>query len=272
MKTFGDTQRSTCPVCGSVHLEALWRIPFSRLEKDLQVHGAYFNMVPLLDAASTVYCYSICMSCESIFLNPYDGGARAAYRESNFHADAAARKDTARLQGYQNQYDAWIKPWLQPWSSLSVLDAGCGAGEYLFCALRDRPAGFAKLIGAELSRHSVAAVNTMAPAGSGICAVQADLDTPGALDGFSAANFIILSEVFEHLEHPTIAMKNLVGAMLPGSRMFFTAQCPGGQLPVRPAEPIYTSAKGLEALLAELGLKTLIMKIEAGRWKTVVEK
>ena len=272
MITFGDTHREHCPICASSNVEKLWTIPFSKIAPPVKINGAMTSMAPILDVDSTVYCYSSCGSCQSIFLDPYDGTARAAYKTSRFHATEAAKHDTARLQGYQNQYDNWIKPHLPSIPKVRMLDAGCGAGEYLLCALHDRPTGFAGLMGVELSKHSVETVNSTSPNRVLLSAQQLDLDEPGSLAHLAAFDFIVLSEVFEHLEFPRVALANLARVLATGGKMFFTAQCPGGNLPIRPAEPIYTSEVGLHRLMQELGLTVLISKMEAGRWKTVVQK
>ena len=110
-----------------------------------------------------------------------------------------------------------------------------------------------------------------------ITAHQKDATVPGGLDDLNLAgrvDFIILSEVFEHLSEPRAAMANLVPLLRSGGRMFFTAQCTEGRLPVRPEEPIYATRGGMEKLLSDVatGLTVVEWKEAAGRWKIVLER
>lgn len=274
MKIFGMALRTACPICLSDRIEPLWRIPFSRV-KDVVVNGASTGMLPILDTQATIYCYSICRECESLFLNPYDNGAREAYKSSTFHSTKF--DDQARMDGYRRQYNNCIKPMLQSTgAALSMLDAGCGTAPYLFCAMEDTAHAFSSLIGVELSKPSIDKINQEAQRRGlhKMHGYQIDLDDGHSLLelGLPPFDFIVLSEVFEHLEHPTVGMHSLVTAMAPGGRIFYTAQCPGGSLPVRPGEPIYMSDEGQKVLLQRLGLQALEIKMEAGRWKTVAEK
>lgn len=277
MKVFGDTERTSCPICLSTDINPLWRVPLSPM-KEIEINGAFTGMFPILDLESTIYWYSVCCTCESIFLSPYDSSTRRSYRTSEFHSSKF--EDKERWAGYQRQYDAHIKPalaGLQAGSPLRLLDAGCGAGQYLFCALADTSFKFSALVGMELSKPAIDKINLEADTRgltSIISGYQVDLDAGHELLDLElpAFDFIVLSEVFEHLEAPFTAMKEMAAALVRGGRIFYTAQCPEGKLPIRPAEPIYMSAKGQVLLLERVGLRALSVKLEAGRWKTVAEK
>ncbi len=276
MKIFGNATRKQCPICQSKKVGSLWTIPFSSV-KETEVNGAFTNMLPILDVESTVYKYSLCNNCQSVFLSPYDQAARESYKTSTFHSSKF--EDKERWQGYVNQYNNHIKPALLPLvndEGLRLLDAGCGAGQYLFCAAEDKSINYKLLVGVELSLPAVELINKEAEirCQKQIMGHQADLDETDSLLSLDMPPFdiVVLSETFEHLEYPLIAMKSLVRSLRAGGRIFYTAQCPGGNLPVRPAEPIYMSEKGQHILLDSVGLRMLTTKVEAGRWKTVAEK
>ena len=69
------------------------------------------------------------------------------------------------------------------------------------------------------------------------------------------STFITFCEAFEQVEHPLRVLRNLVGVLKPGGRLFFTAQRYGRDArgPVRPSEQVYLGAKGIEQLAGWLG-------------------
>ena len=270
MRLHGNRERERCPICGSDDIaKRTWAIPFSQSRVPVIVNGASTSMLPILDANAEVFLWSVCRSCNSIFLDPYDGCQKEAYRESEHHV--RRMHDLTVAQGYADQWANAIAPFIHIMEGV-ILDAGCGTGQYLSLA-REYSGRWSKVVGVELSRPSVEWVNRNV---QGAQAHQADLDRLYDLDAVVApgsVDFAICSEVLEHTEEPWAVLQNLGRALKKGGRLFFTCQSVGGQLPVRPGEPIYASRDGIERMLVGAGIqKSVSFREECGRWKIVVEK
>jgi len=284
VKTHGNKWRSRCPICGEtlqrsaetgVPFKQHWRIPFSPIET-VTVAGGYFNMLPMLKSDAVVYGFSICPKCESIFINPFDDGQTATYTRAVYPVERITDPD--KMAGHRAQYDKHLRGHLVGRAGIRVFDAGCGIGQYLFFAAEDPGVDGAEYIGFELSQPAVDAINEAADKRQlsllwakqyNLCLLGEDAEMQRKLGLF---NFIIMSETFEHLDHPADVMKALAQMLAPGGRIFYTAQAPEGGMAVRPAEPIYMSRIGQELLIEQTGLKLISTVLEAGRWKTVLEK
>jgi len=267
MKQHGNKYRDTCPVCSrAAPPDSIWKIPFSRVEQT-QINGAYLRNLPMLDEAGQLYCYTQCSGCESIFLNPYDAEDADRYKRSTFHAGKFAGSRPSMTGGFQTQFDVMVWPRLQEHQG-GFLDAACGAGQYLFAALDHGYPG--RLVGIDLAE---AALSTIAQHGGGkITTQQVDLSEPNSCAHLGMFDFIAFCEAFEHVEYPRNAIHSLANCLNSGGRLFFTAQAPGGGLPIRPEEPIYSTERGV--LSTTDSAKLIVEKIEmiSGRWKVLCKK
>jgi ubiquinone/menaquinone biosynthesis C-methylase UbiE len=266
----GTVRIHRCPICSSKQVNPLWAIPLSRIQPAVVVTGANTELWPILDLKSHVYCYDGCEACGSIYRNPADGGSKEGYRTTTRYDGLL--DDTTRLRGHRAQYDAWIRPYIPHEEDLSIIDACCGAGEYLTFALSEHPK--AKLVGIELAERPMAELHRRY-SGRITTHVQ-DVDEPQALVKHVDAgsfDFAIWSESFEHVADPPMALQNITAVLKRGTgRLFMTAQSTEGKLPIRPEEPIYTSAEALKQLFTRAGLQVDKLVLEAGRWKAIVTR
>jgi SAM-dependent methyltransferase len=257
--------RDKCPICYSKDIQQnYWIIPFSEISPVI-VNGASTNLYPILDGEATRYHYSICSGCSSIFLDPHQE-SDDSYKNSQFHVQKMSNNDW--VQGYKAQYDQHLKP-LIPSTPCNVLDAGCGAGMYIKLMLQDTSLHKdTHFFGLELSEPSIQYINSWGMANrvtakSGSLEVI-DSDTP-------KMDVIILSEVFEHIVNPYLALCALTAKLTRGGKLWFTAQATEGKLPIRPGEPIYTSRAGLHKIVDDAGLAITNVLLEAGRWKVTTQ-
>lgn len=270
MKVFGDTMRAACPVCDATSPAPTWLIPFTKLPEPIVVAGGRAHELPLLDEDATVYAWSRCVVCRSIFLNPFDRAQKDAYRQSDYPVRRAKDESTGPI--YQRRFLSWIAPWLRD-SDRVFVEAACGHAPYSAYALNTRPRQWSRLVGLELSRPAVAWLREKRPAP--IEAHEVDVDADGAVAAAVAdasADVVVFSEAFEHVERPAAAVGALARALRPGGRLLFTAQATEGRLPVRPGEPVYTSRAGLDLVIARAALRSLKTELSAGRWKVVAER
>jgi SAM-dependent methyltransferase len=264
MSIFGDRRRKLCPVCGvalTVDNHAVWRIPFTKVNVT-ELNGAYVDHLPLLTGDATIYQYSEC-DCRSVFLNPYEDQTES-YRTSTFHEKKfeAGCLVPNMSGGFVEQYRRWIEPHIQ-WKTGWLLDAACGAGQYLFLAQHVQ-----NRVAIDLSLASVSAIERNSY--GKIEGQHLDLCTDEIPD--PQYDFIIFSEAYEHVSEPFAAVANLTRALQPGGKMFMTAQAVAGGLPIRPEEPIYASAEGLLNMFKKLKLEPIEMKLSSGRWKILLRK
>ena len=81
-------------------------------------------------------------------------------------------------------------------------------------------------------------------------------------------------EAFEQVEHPLRVLRNLVGVLKLGGRLFFTAQRYGRDArgPVRPSELVYLGAKGIEQLAGWLGCRVVDVSDSNMRYYVTLER
>lgn len=286
MKAFGNTWRKRCPICDEAFKAGLdgtsepvlqnWRIPFSKIDT-ITVAGGYFNMAPMLRADAVLYGFSVCPKCESVCVNPYDGDSTASYVLASYPVERIT--DPQKMLGHKAQYASYIRGLLLNTPGGRMLDAGCGIGQYMFLAAEDLDAKPAEIIGLELSRQAVKEINStavqrnLAPR---VLAYECNLcklhENTGMLTSLGLFDTIVLSETFEHLDYPGVALETLAGLLKPGGSIFYTAQAPDGGLAIRPTEPIYMSRVGQDILIERIGLRLIRTELAAGRWKTILLK
>lgn len=264
---FGDQQLAECPVCRSVDIAPLWRMPAATLPEPISVFGGYFDQIPTLQVPGSLFCFDFCHTCESIFLNPVPSQQKEGYRT----ADHYIRKmnTAAEWQGYEDGFDRFAR-WI-PAKATVMLDAACGIGQYLQVARRRKTHAWQRLVGLELAEKYVAHMKS-----EGLEAHVFDMDNDDLLGIFEAnsVDFISFSEAFEHVERPLDALRKLLVVLRPGGRLFFTAQRYGEdvQAAVRPGEPIYIGPKVASDLPQYLGCRIVSTTTSSMRYYIVLEK
>ena len=278
MNLYGDLPRLSCPVCGEGQdrTRQFWRIPFGYLSTSVIVNNGMTDTAPILVGDNAVcYQYTRCDCCKSIYLDPYNSQTAQEYSTSDRYCKML--RESENWAGYEAQYTAWIHPYLNE-KTTAILDAGCGAGCYLRLAHHDPSVPNLKfLIGLELSGPIIAQLAKLYQ--EPFYFYQLDLTAQNFIghpkeDPLGVPkDFIILSEVFEHIQFPDIALSNLWGTLTIGGHLFMTAQSTTGGLPIRPAEPIYTSHTGIMMLINSLERSRIVRMEEiSGRWKIVMTK
>lgn len=263
---FGDRRLPDCPVCRSVDIAPLWRMPMTNLKEPLAVFGGYFDQIPTLQVPGTLFCFDFCESCESIFLNPVPGRQKDGYRTTDHYI--RKMRSAAEWQGYRDVYRKFAR-WI-PEDATVMIDAACGIGQYLHIARERGKKRWQRLIGLELSEKYVEHMNK-----EGLEAHVFDIDTDelGGITASASVDFISFCEAFEHVERPIDGLRKLLAALRPGGRIFFTAQRYGSdvQAAVRPGEPIYIGQKVIDEL-PRLGCRVVDVTTSGTRYFVVLEK
>ncbi len=264
---FGDRHLTECPVCRSVDIAPLWRMPMSDLKEPLQVFGGYFNQIPTLQVPATIFCFDFCEGCESIFLNPVQSRLKEGYRTTDHYVHKM--KDTEDWRDYEELYRSFAR-WI-PENATVMIDAACGIGQYLHLARERSKTGWKRLIGLELAEKYVEHMRTE---GFEAYAFDIDADDLGKVVPAGSVDFISFCEAFEHVDHPLDALRKLLTVLRPGGRLFFTAQRYGRgvQAAVRPGEPIYIGEKVMNELPRRLGCRIVDMTTSGARYYVVLEK
>ncbi len=140
----------------------------------------------------------------------------------------------------------------------SVLDVGCGQGDFLREARERLPD--ARLAGIDLSAAGLELVAGRVP---GARLVRADLSNaellPAELNGF--ATHAVCSEVLEHLDDPAVALRKVAPALAPGGRLIVTL--PGGPrsaFDIHIGHRRHYSPRELEALLRAAGYQPVTVQ------------
>lgn len=268
MQEHGSQTREECPVCGALDLHRnYWRIPYAPIDPLVVIAGARTNKAPILDDDCIIYSWARCEGCGTVFMDPFNPSVES-YRTRTSHADRFKDNRPPMEGGYLGRWNHISSYFKSEYKSF--LDAACGAGQYLWQAVEDEAHDWERVEGLELAAPSVDAINTAALlTDKPIRAYTLDL---GELPLPTKYDFVVFSEAAEHVEYPRVALRTLVGGLNPGGRIYFTFQSPAGGLPIRPAEPIYATEKGVRGLCKDLGLALLDFKLSSGRWTVVAER
>jgi hypothetical protein len=264
---FGDLRLSRCPVCRSSAIVPLWRMPMATLREPIELFGGYFNQVPTLQVPSIAYCFDLCSGCESIFLNPVPSRQKEQYRTTDHYVHKM--ENEVEWQGYEDVYDSFAK-WI-PADATVMVDAACGVGQYLHVARQRGTRAWRRMVGLELAESYV---RYMREHGFEAYAFDLDKDDLAPLIAPGSVDFITFCEAFEHVERPLDALRQLVAALRPGGRLYFTAQRYGAdvQAAVRPGEPIYIGEKAVARIPAALGCRIVNLSTSSMRYFIVLEK
>lgn len=263
---FGDRRLPDCPVCRSVDIVPLWRMPMTDLEEPLTVFGGYFTQIPTLQVPATLFCFDFCESCESIFLNPVPSRQKDGYRTTDHYI--RKMRSAAEWKGYGEVYRKFAR-WI-PEDGTVMIDAACGIGQYLHVARERGKNRWQRLIGLELSEKYVEHMNKE---GLEAHVFDIDADELGGIVAPGSVDFVSFCEAFEHVERPIDGLRKLLAALRPGGRLFFTAQRYGRDVKaaVRPGEPIYIGQKVIDEL-PRLGCRIVDMTTSDTRYFVVLEK
>jgi 2-polyprenyl-3-methyl-5-hydroxy-6-metoxy-1,4-benzoquinol methylase len=263
---FGDQELAECPVCQSADIAPLWRMPATTLPEPIKVFGGYFDQIPTLQVPGILFCFDLCHTCESIFLNPVLN-QKQGYRTSDHYI----RKMTtpAEWKDYEELYDDFSR-WI-PSGATVMLDAACGIGQYLHLARRDSRHQWRRLVGLELAEKYV---EHMRSEGLDAHVFDIDNDDLHRIVPADSVDFISFCEAFEHVERPLDALRKLLTVLRPGGRLYFTAQRYGAdvQAAVRPGEPIYIGEKTANELPQHLHCRVISKKTSTMRYYVVLEK
>ena len=264
---YGDRHLAHCPVCEGSDTMGLWRIPMSRLPEPLSIFGGSFTQLPTRETPAPIACYDFCRSCHTVFLNPVPSDNKERFRRDTSVVTKMANESEWR--GYEQMFDLFAPA--IPEGAQIMLDAACGVGQYLRLAQKRSPDRWKRLIGLELSN---AYVEDMRRHGVEAHAFDLDSDDVGKVVGRDQVDFITFCEAFEQVEHPLRVLRNLVGVLKPGGRLFFTAQRYGRDArgPVRPSEQVYLGAKGIEQLAGWLGCRVVDVSDSNMRYYVTLER
>ena len=264
---YGEQQLAGCPVCDGSDTVGLWRIPMSRLDDPISVHGGSVSHLPTRQVPVTVFCYDFCKQCQTIYLNPVPSLAKERYRRDEYYVAKMAKPEEWR--GYEEVYERFAPA--IPADANVMLDAASGIGQYLRIAQRRSPERWQRLIGLDLSH---AYVEDMRKHGIDGHVFNLDSDDLEGIAKPDSVDFITFCEAFEHMEHPLEVLKKLVKALRPGGRLFFTAQRYGKDAtgPVRPSEHFYVGRKLIDQLPDRLGCRVVDVTTSNMRYYVVLEK
>jgi 2-polyprenyl-3-methyl-5-hydroxy-6-metoxy-1,4-benzoquinol methylase len=264
---FGEKHLAECPVCRSIDIVPLWRMPMTDLETPLNVFGGYFNQIPTLRVPAKIFCFDFCEECESIFLNPVPNQHKDGYRTTDHYIHKM--RSAAEWSDYEEVYGSFAR-WI-PKDATVMVDAACGIGQYLHLARTRAGHRWQRLIGLELAEKYVEHMRV-----EGFEAYVFDIDTDdiGKIVPPDSVDFISFCEAFEHVDRPLDALRKLLTMLRPGGRLFFTAQRYGSdvQAAVRPGEPIYIGEKMIDEIPRRLGCRIVDMTTSSMRYYVVLEK
>lgn len=264
---FGDRRLTRCPVCRSSAIAPLWRMPMTSLKQPIDAFGNRFGHIPMLRVPTKLYCFDFCDTCETIFLNPVHGGRKQDLRKADRHI--AGTQDPAAPHDHETVCESFVR-WI-PDNATVMLDAACGAGQYLQMIRSRTSQRWSRLIGLDLSEKYVKHV-----AGQGIEAHVFDIDDDDLFRIVPARNvdFISFLDGFRLVERPLDALAKLLGVLRPGGRLFFTARRYGAdvQSTVEPDEPFYIGDTVVSELPGRLGCRLVDNVLSDTRYYLVLEK
>lgn len=256
MNIYGDVPRATCPVCNSDDIKGIWRIPFSPAQA--VINSIKVTLAPTL-SSDTIYCFSKCEICDSIFLDPYPSEYWDDHSNS-YHADKGKeRRDW-------NQYFTRVRslmPHIRNWDT--IVDVAAGGCQCL-SIMREIYPQWKRMIMTDIRNPSIEYARKL-----GFEAYLQDACIPTS-ELQNIADCVIFAEAFEHVEYPCKALENISSMLRKDGCLYMTATTSDGDLPVRPAESIFTNEEALRGLIANVGLRATVMQLEAGRWRIIAHK
>lgn len=264
----GSVQLLSCPICGDDKISNIWRLPQTHFSEPVYVTKAdgsgrsYLAALPTLRVPQQIYCFDICDTCETIFLNPKQDD-QSIYCQDDSKVVHFKRDGVEPYRGTL----ASLVPHV-PRDAQVILDAACGAGQSLQILRESWPA--TRLIGLELSQPCV---DHMRACGLEAYAADLDVDDLRAFAAPDTVDFILFSESFEHVRKPMQVTRKLVELLRPGGRMLITAQWYSGltDLQIRVGEPIYIS-EGFKQRLPELLGCKLVKDFSGAKAYMVIER
>ena len=256
---YGDTKRTECPVCLGKNIENVWKIPMTRLNEVVTIHGARFNKLSFLNS-ETIYYFSRCNHCKSVFLDPFS----SKYwddRGDTYHRDKAiSKREWKAYIAKANLIASHIDPF-----GKTIIDMACGGGQVL-SAMKELGQRWDKMIGVEINKAAIEYVNSLGFEGiQGSICDQLDIND-------KSVDCVVFSEAFEHVQSQHNVIKQISRILKTDGILYMTAQALEADLPIRPEESVYITKNALESLLNEFKLEFVDIQLSAGRWKLIACK
>jgi len=254
----GDTKRTYCPVCLGISFENVWKIPLTKMKDSIIVNGAKLNKLPFLNS-DTVYHFSKCDCCSSIFLNPFSSKYWED-RGSTYHRDKAiSKREWSSYTAKSNLIASYVK------NFGVIVDIACGGGQIL-STMKEQGHKWNRMVGVEINKVAVEYINELGFEGiRGNVCERFDIDN-------ESVDCVVFSEAFEHVQSQYYALAQVSRILKSGGILYMTAQALEANLPVRPEESVYVTKDTLEELFNKLNLKFMDIQLSAGRWKLIACK
>ena len=256
---YGDVERVECPVCLKQDIENIWKIPMTKVDESIVVHGARFNKLSFLNS-ETIYHFSKCGFCNTVFLDPFS----SKYwddRGDTYHRDKAI--DKREWESYTSKAKL-IAFHIDPFGK-TIVDMACGGGQVL-SAMKELGQEWGKMIGVEINKAAAKYVDDL-----GFKGIQGDVCKKLDIHDQSV-DCVVFSEAFEHVRSQYNAIRQMSRILKTGGILYMTAQALEADLPVRPEESVYVTKDGLESLLNKFNLNFIDVQLSAGRWKLIACK
>lgn len=256
---YGDVERVECPICLKQDIENIWKIPMTKVDESIIVHGARFNKLSFLNS-ETIYHFSRCNDCQSVFLDPFS----SKYwddRGDTYHRDKAiSKKEWKAYTAKANLIASHIDPF-----GKTIVDMACGGGQIL-SAMKELGQEWDKMVGIEINKAAAEYVNSLGFKGiQGSICNQLDIND-------ESVDCVVFSEAFEHVQSQHDAIKQISRILKIDGILYMTAQALEADLPIRPEESVYVTKDTLESLLNKFNLNFIDIQLSAGRWKLIACK
>jgi len=256
-KIYGNVIRKQCPVCNSMDIENVWKIPYKKLDIPITVRKHKLQLVPSYDYDVT-YHYSVCNTCNSIFLNPYN------------HWSTTGSYDYVRKVKNREEWNNYAKrvervlPFIKSFDFL--IDAGCGGGQNLLI-FKEKGIKWKREVAEEVNKPCIDYLKSLGY--EGYCR--------GIEDKFpeikeATADCVMFCEAFEHVESPFIAIKNMSGWLKVGGVLYLSAQAQEGDMFITAGESIATNFDAIKNVLNNFGLEIVFKLFTSGKWVVIGRK
>ena len=258
-KIFGDKKRVTCPVCNSGNIENIWKIPYKHLKEIVEIEKHKLQLISSFDYR-TIYHFSICNNCNSVFLDPYNS---KVWTSNKFVDYVKKAKERTEWKNYGWRIDR-VLPFIQHFGL--IVDVACGGGQNLLI-FKEREIKWEREVAIEVSQPCVEYLKSL---GYEAYCRKAEDDFPEIKNG--SADCVLFCEAFEHVESPFIAIKNMFNWLKRGGVLYLSAQAREGDMFITPGESIATNFEALKNLFDKFGMDTVFKLFSSGKWIVIGKK